>query len=531
MTPLPSFEFPDSCPWAEACDPAALSLTPDRRVACASPEARRVLSLPHEALIGRRLIDLLSPRDRAGRSAVCEGLARGGAGLDALAVLRGGRGDVHCRVRFPQAGGGRVVVLERVEESACLSELVLDRHYWRGLLRGSRDGVAVLDPHWYVIEHNDAFARLVALRSRHGVRAVDGGLRGLQLLLAVEGELDALRELESVRSFSKRRLEELAWHRAGRELRCSVSPLVLPHKGHAGYFLLLRDVTEEQEAARLRSEAALRAGRAEVASDVVHSLGNALNSLEASLTLLRESTRDGSLEATLRRLAALWRGGEDRDRAARALELLADKLERQRCALDREVDALEERLGYMHQVLEAQRRQSEQGEHSAEAFDLAEACRDAALLAGLDARSLSVDGPVPLRLVAPRVQVTDVLTHLLLNARQATEAAGRDDSVELRYAREGSAVRVEVADRGVGIPPGDLERIFGHGYTTKPGSTGMGLHTCANAARALGGSLTVSSDGEGEGARFVFVFPAGDASAATPSTALRRPSDASRRAS
>ena len=68
-------------------------------------------------------------------------------------------------------------------------------------------------------------------------------------------------------------------------------------------------------------------------------------------------------------------------------------------------------------------------------------------------------------------------------------------------------MRLTVRDNGVGIPPENLTRIFAHGFTTKPGGHGFGVHASANAAREMKGSLTVLSDGPGTGATFSLDLP------------------------
>jgi signal transduction histidine kinase len=66
-----------------------------------------------------------------------------------------------------------------------------------------------------------------------------------------------------------------------------------------------------------------------------------------------------------------------------------------------------------------------------------------------------------------------------------------------------------VSDNGCGITRDNLARMFSHGFTTKPGGHGFGLHSCAVAAREMGGSLTVQSEGEGAGATFTLCLPPG----------------------
>jgi signal transduction histidine kinase len=64
-----------------------------------------------------------------------------------------------------------------------------------------------------------------------------------------------------------------------------------------------------------------------------------------------------------------------------------------------------------------------------------------------------------------------------------------------------------ISDNGLGILPENLTRIFSHGFTTKKSGHGFGLHSCANAAKELGGSLTVKSEGLGKGATFILDIP------------------------
>ena len=66
---------------------------------------------------------------------------------------------------------------------------------------------------------------------------------------------------------------------------------------------------------------------------------------------------------------------------------------------------------------------------------------------------------------------------------------------------------MEVTDNGEGIPKENLTRIFQHGFTTKKTGHGFGLHSGSNAAREMGGSLNVRSDGTGTGATFILELP------------------------
>jgi signal transduction histidine kinase len=65
--------------------------------------------------------------------------------------------------------------------------------------------------------------------------------------------------------------------------------------------------------------------------------------------------------------------------------------------------------------------------------------------------------------------------------------------VTLRTEVRGDRVAVIIADRGVGIDPGDLERIFAPYFTTKRGGTGLGLAIAKNIVGGLQGTIGVTS--------------------------------------
>jgi signal transduction histidine kinase len=105
-------------------------------------------------------------------------------------------------------------------------------------------------------------------------------------------------------------------------------------------------------------------------------------------------------------------------------------------------------------------------------------------------------------------KVLQILVNLLRNAKYACDESGRADKrLTVRVANGEGRVRISVMDNGVGIPPENLTRIFNHGFTTRKAGHGFGLHSAALAAKEMGGSLTVHSDGPGQGAEFTLELP------------------------
>ncbi|HET9316576.1 MAG TPA: ATP-binding protein [Vicinamibacteria bacterium] len=145
--------------------------------------------------------------------------------------------------------------------------------------------------------------------------------------------------------------------------------------------------------------------------------------------------------------------------------------------------------------------------------DLAAVCRDAA------AAALSGDGAPPLRIeggegleavVTDADRLRTVLVNVLGNAREAVAAAGTaadGGAIVLSLARTAAGpVSITVADRGMGIAPGDLPHVFEPYFTTKRTGTGLGLAIAKNIVDALGGTLTVTSE-VGRGTSITLLVP------------------------
>lgn len=111
--------------------------------------------------------------------------------------------------------------------------------------------------------------------------------------------------------------------------------------------------------------------------------------------------------------------------------------------------------------------------------------------------------------LAEKGKVLQILINLIRNAKYAAdEGRAADRRVTLRVRRgENDRVDLIVADNGIGIAPEALPRIFTHGYTTRAGGHGFGLHSAALAAKDLGGTLAVASPGPGQGAAFTLSLP------------------------
>ena len=289
------------------------------------------------------------------------------------------------------------------------------------------------------------------------------------------------------------------------------------------YRALIEDVTERREAERQLSaanaqlrESSRRAGMAEVASNVLHNIGNVLTSAKTSLSVLATASRQ-TRAGGVRRVADLLAAHQaelaefmasDRGQALpRFLAELAKTIEREHEEAEVELARLRSSLAHIQEVIHAQ--QSAAGSVGVfEDLRLDELVEQAVRLASLDrleiARDLAAPSPVPL----DRGKVLQIVVNLLRNAEQATHGQSSPPRLEIHTRQDPRGVTLEVVDNGQGIAADDLVRVFAHGFTTKPTGNGFGLHSAALAAQEMGGSLNAKSDGPGCGATFVLELPA-----------------------
>jgi signal transduction histidine kinase len=133
-------------------------------------------------------------------------------------------------------------------------------------------------------------------------------------------------------------------------------------------------------------------------------------------------------------------------------------------------------------------------------------------MAAFDRHGITVVREIPDNLpvvCVDRHKVLQILINVMRNAKYAMDE--QDPPSKRMIVRAGMAspdrLMVSIIDNGVGIAPENLTRIFNHGFTTRKNGHGFGLHSGANAAKEMGGTLTAYSEGPGKGAEFILEIP------------------------
>jgi signal transduction histidine kinase len=286
------------------------------------------------------------------------------------------------------------------------------------------------------------------------------------------------------------------------------------------------DVTQQvcQEQRRLELQMQLRevsrhAGMAEVATGVLHSVGNLLNSLGVSTTMVLSGLRDSRVGNVSRvaklltenhsRLAAFFESDPRGREIPAYLGQLGEHLGAENRSLHAEMQAIATHIEHIGKIVAAQQTYALRGGLTEE-VDVTELVDHAIALnfTGLPDVTVRRDYQIAPRITLDRHKLIQILGNLLGNARHALrdlEGGQRVLTVRLRPVAQSLAIEIE--DTGVGIAPDVVTRLFTFGFTTKKDGHGFGLHASANLAKELGGDISVHSDGLGRGARFTLRLP------------------------
>jgi PAS domain S-box-containing protein len=319
--------------------------------------------------------------------------------------------------------------------------------------------------------------------------------------------------------------------RDGRWIPISVSgSMMQDEQGQfQGLVCVAQDITErkrmEEEKLQLHEqllETSRQLGMAEVASDVLHNVGNVLNSINVSIGIVADLLKN-SMVGDVGRISQLFNKHREHlgsyfstnpkgKQIPAYLEKLSGQLiEEQRLAIA-ELDRLRENAQHAQHCVASQQDLAKVAGIT-EAISVVE-LMDEALAVNhelLEDSQINVSkafDEIP-QLIVDKHQVLEILIDVIRNACQAMAAVPTKQLFVRAKLIPGppDSVCLEVQDTGGGIPADDLTKIFGQGYANKDGGRGMSLHSGALMAKNLGGALRAHSEGLGHGATFALELP------------------------
>jgi predicted ATPase/signal transduction histidine kinase/tRNA A-37 threonylcarbamoyl transferase component Bud32 len=458
------------------------------------------------------------------------------AGAESAVLVLESDGEYLVQGIKSAGGTARVMMAEPLRQSAALSKGIV--HY---VLRTS-EHVVLAEPALRGKFRNDAY-----VRNRHPKSVLCAPVTHKGKLLGVvylennqiagaftPDRLEALNilmaqiavSIENATLYTKQELQTRAIEAANVTLTKEIAERKRAELELSRYKDHLEDLvkarTKELENAQGRLvDMSRRAGMAEVASGVLHNVGNVMNSVNVGASVTRDAVKALPVEGVTRacelldqnasRLTDFLRVDPTGRKLPEYLRKLGATLSKEKDSILAQIDKLTTHLEHMKTIIAAQQSYAKVNGMS-EVCTLEEIAEGALQLSEGVLRNSSIHivrryEKLPAVLV-DRHQVMQILVNLISNAKHALEESTQPNrELMVAIAKVEGGVRIEVRDNGIGISSENLPKVFNHGFTTKKKGHGFGLHNCANAAQRMDGSLTAYSDGPGKGASFVLRMP------------------------
>ncbi len=400
------------------------------------------------------------------------------------------------------------------------------RYFYASLVQSLPQIIVRKDAHGRFTYANQGFAELVGQPLEHIIGRRDRDIFSPEFVHKVRADDQHI--LSTGEPVEYERVDERDGVR--RHLQVKKTALLDDAGVPVGVQVIIWDITPFRETeARLREtqreliEVSRLAGIAEIATGVLHNIGNALNSVNTSAGVVANSARQlkidsvGRLEQLLRRESEPWSALFTQDPRGQKIcdfvRTLDTHLRQGRDRILEEIRALRDGVEHINHIVASQQEFARASglaelQTPSETMDYALRLCEAELLRHRIALHRDYQPAPPIRL--ERHKVVQILVNLIRNAKDSLARAGRDDkhvTVGVRTTEAGE-VRYFVADNGAGIAAEDLSRLFTMGFTTKKDGHGFGLHNSVLTASALGGTLRAESGGVDRGATFYLTLPA-----------------------
>jgi len=269
-------------------------------------------------------------------------------------------------------------------------------------------------------------------------------------------------------------------------------------------------------------DASRRAGMADVATTVLHNVGNVLNSVNVSSEMIHEALRT-SAGANLDKMAQLLKAQGANVHSFLATDprgqkvptfliALSEAVSKERNRVMHEVESLRDNIDHIKNIITRQQELARVRHGVIEIIPIHTVLDSVIRMVqpSFEKRSIEILGTYtqnPRKVAIDRHKLFEVLMNLLTNARQAVEDQVGPKRVTIIVEYDDETLRIEVQDNGSGIAPENLAHIFEQGFTTKAKGHGFGLHGSACHMIEMGGKLRARSAGSGLGATFVVELP------------------------
>ncbi len=274
-------------------------------------------------------------------------------------------------------------------------------------------------------------------------------------------------------------------------------------------------------------ESAHQAGKAEIASSVLHNIGNVITTVSARLSMLYKEENYFKIDKIERILNLIKEKKGNLDefltknpKGEKFIQYFENYVEFMKTKIDelnKHLEYLLGRLTIITEILNTQQRYA--GFNVIENVNVKQLIQDAVniFIDKLDRLGIQLveeyDQSVD-NITVERIKLHQVLVNLVKNAIEAIQMGNNEEKIiKIRTEKiDDDKIKIEIADTGCGISKENLKKLFSWGFTTKnnfkkQAGHGFGLHSCANAINSMNGTLSAESEGEGKGAKFIIIIP------------------------
>jgi signal transduction histidine kinase len=279
---------------------------------------------------------------------------------------------------------------------------------------------------------------------------------------------------------------------------------------------LTAELGEKEEALKLALlDKAVAQGKFEIASDVLHDIGNAIVGFGSYLTRIRRSLEQNNLES-LQNLAGFFTTQQTAmatalgEAKASAVVNMLDSINLSQKNTQEEVQkSITEQLNiisHVQEILNIQRQYVAGQEcHEKKPANLRSIIKDclSMLFASIDKRAIvvtldiSAESPI---IEGESTKLMQVVLNMIKNSIEAIEMQAAEKTISIRLYKQDDLLILELRDNGVGFDKVTGGRLFERGFTTKSSGTGLGLNNCKAIIESHSGTITIASEGPGKGA-------------------------------
>lgn len=299
-------------------------------------------------------------------------------------------------------------------------------------------------------------------------------------------------------------------------------PILSAAGEHRGIMTSFTDVTELEEKNNELVKMSRNAGMAEIATNVLHNIGNMLNNVNVSATVIDDTLSQSKLlklqdvsmmiqdhsENIGEFLSEDERGKHIPPYLVKTIAILLDEHK----DITKTIKGLRDNIEHIKTVIRSQ-----------QSYAKVQTCEEIASIREIMEDAIKMNQTVltnhKIDLVQEydeidyinidRSRIMQIAVNLIKNAAEAlNESDVKNKRIDIKCSKTNEdQLKVEVIDNGIGIAPENIAKIFAHGYTTKPTGHGFGLHACVLSAKEIGGTLTAKSQGLGLGTSFILTLP------------------------